>query len=91
MAENTCNWGYGAPINGLIQWVAGVIIPISGIVTLLDPSCVRISAIESRIQICIPEFMITPPKTAPWNLKKAPWKRLNIYKPPIFGFPVSIT
>ena len=26
------------------------------------------------------------PKTNGWNLKKAPWKRRNIYKPPIFGF-----
>ena len=26
----------------------------------------------------------TPPKTNGWNLKIIPWKRRNIYKPPIF-------
>jgi len=32
-----------------------------------------------------PGTPITPLKIAPWNLKIPPWKRRNIYKPPIFA------
>ena len=34
-------------------------------------------------------FVVKGPRKLTWNLKRTPWKRRNIYKPPIFGFHVS--
>ena len=33
--------------------------------------------------------MVHSPAKLTWKLKKAPWKKRNIYKPSIFGFHVS--
>ena len=45
------------------------------------------SSVHKKVGVCFFCKKVHPRKQT-WNLKTPPWKRRNIYKPPIFGFHV---